>query len=301
MVSAFMMTSEEMTPQPTAARQPQRRRSVLAIALALSLAVNLVGAVIGWRYFQLYGQQAVQKLKLMWVWTPTTRQRATGITGIYRNYRYLARTAQFAGYTLTPEALVFVGDSITAQCEWAELLGTPHAVNRGISGDTTEGVLNRLAPLLQTPPRRLFLQVGINDLAYGVPPAQVAAHYRLILARARQALPGERIIVQSLLPTNPRLMAPHLPHRRILLATVRSLNAEVRELCRAQGARFLDIATPLSGADGLLDPRYTHDGLHLNGAGYRRWRQTLIAAGVGGPAPAATPPSASPPPASRPR
>ena len=35
--------------------------------------------------------------------------------------------------------IVFLGNSLTNGGEWDELLGMPNAVNRGISGDTTEG------------------------------------------------------------------------------------------------------------------------------------------------------------------
>jgi hexosaminidase len=39
---------------------------------------------------------------------------------------------------------------------------------------------------------------------------------------------------------------------------------------------FIDLHSRFVDADGYLDPRYTNDGLHLTGEGYRLWRELLI-------------------------
>ena len=51
--------------------------------------------------------------------------------------------------------------------------------------------------------------------------------------------------------------------------------AEAEEAA-ANGYVFIDLHSRFVDADGYLDPRYTNDGLHLTGEGYRLWRELLI-------------------------
>ena len=60
---------------------------------------------------------------------------------------YYQRATLFEVLPTSKSDIIFLGNSITNGGEWAELLGNPHAKNRGISGDTTQGVLDRLREL----------------------------------------------------------------------------------------------------------------------------------------------------------
>src|ERR1022692_2171298 len=66
--------------------------------------------------------------------------------------------------------VVFLGDSITAAFEWGEsFAGSTPVLNRGIGGDTTLGVLERIADVSRLNPVAVFLMIGTNDpqmLAY---------------------------------------------------------------------------------------------------------------------------------------
>ena len=44
--------------------------------------------------------------------------------------------------------IVFLGNSITDGCEWAELFNNRHVKNRGISGDRSGWLLDRLDPIV---------------------------------------------------------------------------------------------------------------------------------------------------------
>src|SRR3954468_13272686 len=83
-------------------------------------------------------------------------------------------------------ALVFFGDSITQ--EWGEDFGGSFAelkvANRGISGDTTRGLLARLdGDVLSLNPRGIVLLIGTNDVALKVPPEGIAENVKLLLAK----------------------------------------------------------------------------------------------------------------------
>ena len=82
-------------------------------------------------------------------------------------------------------AVVFLGDSITQG--WGDRLAKAFpglkAANRGISGDTTRGVLIRLADdVLALKPAAVVLLIGTNDLEEKAEPEVIAGNLKLILA-----------------------------------------------------------------------------------------------------------------------
>ena len=82
-------------------------------------------------------------------------------------------------------ALVFLGDSITQG--WGDQFrghfkNVPVA-NRGISGDTTRGVLIRLKEdVLSLNPKGVVILIGTNDLEEGAAPEVIAGNLKLIIA-----------------------------------------------------------------------------------------------------------------------
>jgi hypothetical protein len=81
---------------------------------------------------------------------------------------YNQRRTLFEKLPDTKGEIIFLGNSITDGCEWSELLNNPKLKNRGISGDTTDGVLFRLSEVTRSQPAKVFLLIGINDLSRGV-------------------------------------------------------------------------------------------------------------------------------------
>ena len=76
-----------------------------------------------------------------------------------------------------------LGDSITAQGEWAELFPEEKILNLGLSGDTSAGLLNRLDDVVGRKPRVVLLMIGINDFLRDIPLELVAAHIQFIASR----------------------------------------------------------------------------------------------------------------------
>ena len=89
-------------------------------------------------------------------------------------------------------AVVLLGDSITQG--WNDRLPAAFpgmkVANRGISGDTTRGVLIRLKDdVLALNPTAVVLLIGTNDLEEGARPDVVESNTRLILAALREHNP----------------------------------------------------------------------------------------------------------------
>ena len=96
----------------------------------------------------------------------------------------------------------FHGNSLTNGGEWDELLGMPNAVNRGISGDTTEGIADRLGSITRGKPAKIFLMAGVNDVSHDIPADSVAQSVLALIERIHAESPSTKVYLQSLLPIN---------------------------------------------------------------------------------------------------
>jgi lysophospholipase L1-like esterase len=179
------------------------------------------------------------------------------------------RTSFFSAFAHKAD-VVMIGDSLTDGAEWAEVFPGQDIVNRGIDSDTTDGVLARLDGILALEPKQAFVMIGINDFAdRRVTVESVFANYRSIVSRLNRA--GARVFVQSTLPCNEAKGA--WKSCAALNPKIRQLNARLATLASAR-VTFVDMA-PLVAADGGLKSELTYDGVHLNGQGYRLWKDAI--------------------------
>lgn len=168
-------------------------------------------------------------------------------------------------------SIIFLGDSQTEQGEWHELFGDkPEVLNRGISGDYTEGLLERLPEILRHKPLKVFLLIGVNDLAFGNSVPEIETAYRAIVQKIRAESPDTELYLQSLLPVNNDVRRVGVKNAKVL-----EVNSRIAQIARDFALPFLDIATPLKDADGDLAAKFTEDGLHLNGLGYVVWKKEI--------------------------
>lgn len=190
-------------------------------------------------------------------------------------YNYQKRSL-FEALPITSKDIVFLGNSITDGCEWAELFNNRHIKNRGISGDRSSWLLERIDTILAGHPKKLFLMIGTNDLAAGVPPYEVVGNVRKLIERFKKESPWTKVFVQSILPVNGADL-PDVRHKRHWDrgAEIVETNRMLEKLCTEQEVTYLDVYSVLVDDRGLLDRRYTNDGLHLMGAGYLAWRDYL--------------------------
>lgn len=188
------------------------------------------------------------------------------------------RISLFRVLPASPDDIIFAGNSITDGCEWAELFGDARIKNRGISGDRSYWLLDRLDPIVAGQPAKLFLMIGVNDLSTGSTPDEVAANIGRLLDRFAAESPRTEIYVQSILPVNdrdiPGVSWDHWQHK----AEIAETNRLIEKLCQGRSnVRYIDLTPVLSDETGLLDKRYTNDGLHLTGAGYLAWKEAIEA------------------------
>lgn len=171
-----------------------------------------------------------------------------------------------------PGDIVLLGDSITEGGAWHEWFPGLPLRNRGIGGDTTDGVLARLHHALNEP-SKVFLLIGTNDVTMRVSDEDIVANLDRIVATIRRTCPETAVFVQSLLPRKAK-QAAHLQR----------LNGEYARVAERHGATFIDLWPAFANGEGQLRSEFTNDSLHLLGPGYAAWVPLLqphLASGVG--------------------
>ena len=170
-------------------------------------------------------------------------------------------------------SIVFFGNSLTHGCEWHELLGNPHVVNRGINGDIVQGLRDRLPAVTKGQPAKIFLLCGVNDISHDLSADSIATALGELIGEIREQSPRTRLYVQSLLPINNSFGR----YKAIFgkEQTVRDVNSLLRPIVEKAGATWIDIHSLFADADGNLRADLTNDGLHLLAPGYLIWRDAL--------------------------
>ncbi len=198
---------------------------------------------------------------------------SVGQTSKFSTY-YEQRKSLFEILPDTKNEIIFLGNSITDGSEWSELLENPRAKNRGISGDTSEGVLNRLYQVTRVEPAKVFLLIGINDLSKNISPDTIYVNICKIVSIIRTKSPKTQVYLQSIFPVNNtfKTFATHTSRT----PQVKEINEKLKNICPKLGATYVDVFSELKNPnDDLLNPMYTNDGLHLLGAGYVAWMKVI--------------------------
>lgn len=190
---------------------------------------------------------------------------------------YHKRLAEFKKETVEKGKIIFLGNSITEGGQWHQLTDNKTRINRGIGGDVTFGILNRLDEVIAREPSKVFILIGINDISKDFPDAVIINNYKKILSTIKLKLPGTKVYVQSVLPVNPSY--PKFPQHYDKGDHVISVNKLLKELVSNEGVTFINLYPLFLDKNGNMEAKYTNDGLHLNAEGYKIWNEYLKANG----------------------
>lgn len=193
---------------------------------------------------------------------------------IYSDY-YYKKEADFKSQPDTENEIIFLGNSITDGGDWNALFPEVNAINRGISGDVTDGILARIEEVTVSQPEKVFLLIGTNDLARGKSVDYVAKNIEKIVDTIKEQSPQTSIYVQSVLPVNPDVGKKFSGHKRNV-QKILDLNTKLERITSEKSVNYINIHKPFSDKKGHLKAKFTHDGLHLNEKGYKRWKKVLM-------------------------
>jgi lysophospholipase L1-like esterase len=182
------------------------------------------------------------------------------------------RTKEFQEQARSTGRIVFLGNSLTEGFD-LNILGDSTIINRGISGDFTEGVLKRLDEVVSLKPSRLFIEIGINDLIEKVPVKEICRNYRQIVERVQKASPSTQIYIQSLLPV--RMQSSFLTSSEDVNEVVGEQNMALKALADKMKIPFIDLYSHFV-VNNEMNPRLTYDGIHLVNEGYQIWKAEVL-------------------------
>lgn len=168
-------------------------------------------------------------------------------------------------------AVVFLGDSITQG--WGKNFKGHFdgikVANRGISGDTTRGVLLRLdADVIALNPAAVVLLIGTNDIEEVARADAITSNLSLIIQRLQQHRADLPIILCQVFPSSAeKNRGPDL---------IKDVNDRYLAAVKGNpGVIVLDTWTLFANAQGDAKPEEMPDLLHPNNAGYAKWVAAL--------------------------
>ena len=191
----------------------------------------------------------------------------------HRPNNFALKVDLFRSYPNASSDIIFLGNSITAGVDWVELLGKPAVRNRGISGDITFGILERLHEVTEGAPAKVFILIGINDISRNIPDTVIVGNYRKMVQRIKKESPKTKIYFQTLLPVNNTFTQFKNHYNKD--QHIQYVNESLKKLAASEKITLIDLYPQFLDSDGKLDKKYTIDGLHLNAEGYKVWADVL--------------------------
>lgn len=242
--------------------RPQTHKKLLII----SLTINLLGFLVGGLYIY----------RTAYVIKGWFNRHIKGISIPYENIFYKPRVEIFKlleANRTTKKAIVFAGDSLIENFEWAEYftnLEDAVILNRGIRWDTIDGLMDRFEVTFLSGHKlqKVFIMVGVNDiLQKEFRIEDFSNKYSVLLDKLATFLPPDKICIHSILPVR---------GENKLTTTIRKVNEYLRSYAHAKGFCYIDLYDKLADSTGQLDAKYSlPDGIHLMSEGYKVWHKAI--------------------------
>ncbi|MCH5218959.1 MAG: sialate O-acetylesterase [Muribaculaceae bacterium] len=187
---------------------------------------------------------------------------------------YYQRESLFNVLPVDSTNIVMLGNSLTNGAEWHELFNNPKIINRGINGDTAQGIKDRLTPVTSGHPAKIFLLTGANDISHHLTADSIANAIVDLVETIQEQTPTTKLYVQSILPINNSFgRYKNMIDKEQVVVDVNNL---LQPRLEALGVTWLNVNPLFADENGNLRLDYTNDGLHLLGPAYLVWRDFLL-------------------------
>jgi lysophospholipase L1-like esterase len=182
---------------------------------------------------------------------------------------------------LEQPVVVFFGDSRAADWPAPDQVKNVTFVNRGIGNQTTAQIVGRFeAHVTPLQPQIIVIQAGINDLKT-IPlfPDQKESIIRNCKANLKQVVDlslatGSRVVITTIFPLG-KLPIERRPFWSDDVAIgIDDVNSFLETLASDRVTIF-HTEDVLANSDGIVDPQYSQDFLHLNPTGYETLNEAI--------------------------
>lgn len=148
--------------------------------------------------------------------------------------------------------------------------------NRGVRATTTADLLAHMNTLIfDLNPSKIFMNIGSNDVGFGVSEEEMVANYANICQQIATRLPNCKVYVMAYYPVNTKAQFGNSDNEHTSLFHVRtnaSLQAAsnlVAKIAKKYGFMPINVNQGLTDMQGNLKPKPTFDGAHLLPEGYQ--------------------------------
>lgn len=166
--------------------------------------------------------------------------------------------------------IIFIGDSITEGISFFDFTYDSNVIAE--KGFTVKKALKSLNRLEKINADKIFIQLGLNDLLYGISSEEYKEDYIILIQNVKQRKPGAKIYVQAIFP-----VSYNIEQKRPMLSNARidDFNNAIESMAKEQGVTFLNVSLLFKGDNNCMNEQYTSDGIHLKYDSYVKWLDFL--------------------------
>jgi len=169
-------------------------------------------------------------------------------------------------------SVVFFGDSITAGFKIKKYFTYPSLVNKGVSANKTSDALERVSDVIDQKPDMVFIMLGTNDVWAGKDSTDILINYDSIITEIADACPYTTIVIQSVLPLGSAALKRN---NRVTNKDVDTINSRLSLYAYNNKFKYVNLNSLFKGSDGLMNKKYSQDGIHLVPDAYKVWAKRI--------------------------
>ena len=206
----------------------------------------------------------------------------------YKRNTFFKRISEFKENPIGQNKIVFLGNSITNGLRrHFSKFNRSDLVNRGIDGDISLGILERLDELIYYKPKAVFILIGLNDFFNDltkmpeVTPKFVSKNIIKAANKIQIESPKTKIYLQTILPINTQQYQNKLKkdtgNSYYWLESGFEININEQILKTNEFLRnnkifqVIDLHPLFIDKNNIMNEKYSTDGVHLNKLGYQNW------------------------------
>ena len=206
----------------------------------------------------------------------------------YKRNTFFKRISEFKENPIGQNKVVFLGNSITNGLrKYFSKFNRSDVVNRGIDGDISLGILQRLDELIYYKPKAVFILIGLNDFFNDltkmpeVTPEFVTKNIIKAANKIKRGSPKTKIYLQTILPINTQQYQNKLKNDTgnsyYWLEPDFEININEQILKTNEFLRnnkifqVIDLHPLFIDKNNIMNEKYSTDGVHLNKLGYQKW------------------------------
>lgn len=170
---------------------------------------------------------------------------------------------------------LFLGDSITEYYDLDKYFPNMPIVNSGVAGDTTDDILSDMKNrVYDYNPSKVFILIGTNDLRDEKSVDEVVENIKKIIEEIETNRKEAEIYLESIYPVNEEINKKVVELRNN--PDINEINDKIKKYAEEKNITYIDLHEKLINDEGLLNKKYTKDGLHLNEEGYKVVTEELM-------------------------